>query len=79
MSASRIEPLRSWLLRHFAGATQREQVLPQAAVAPSMGAEAAEPVWRQSSFELAYGLDVRDAEDTVPGELLTDLFGKPAN
>lgn len=36
-----------------------------------------EPGWRQSSFDLAYGLDVHDATDTVPGELLDDLFKKP--
>jgi len=33
-----------------------------------------EPGWRQSSFDLAYGLDVRDAGDTVPGDLLDELF-----
>ncbi len=37
-----------------------------------------EPGWRQSSFDLAYGLDVIDADDTVPGDLLDDLFPKPA-
>jgi hypothetical protein len=29
---------------------------------------------RQSSFELAVGLEVKDATDTVPGELLDELF-----
>ena len=37
-----------------------------------------EPGWRQSSFELAFGLEVQDATDTVPGELLDELFKKPA-
>jgi hypothetical protein len=37
-----------------------------------------EPGWRQSSFDLAFGLDVHDATDTVPGELLDELFKKPA-
>jgi hypothetical protein len=36
-----------------------------------------EPGWRQSSFDLAFGLDVRDATDTVPGDLLDELFKKP--
>jgi hypothetical protein len=35
-----------------------------------------EPGWRQSSFDLAYGLQVQDAVDTVPGELLDELFKK---
>ena len=37
-----------------------------------------EPGWRQSSFDLAYGLDVREASDTVPGDLLDEFFNKPA-
>ena len=37
-----------------------------------------EPNWRQSSFDLAFGLEVQDATDTVPGELLDELFKKPA-
>jgi hypothetical protein len=32
-----------------------------------------EPGWRQSSFDLAYGLEVREAGDTVPGDLLDEL------
>lgn len=36
-----------------------------------------EPGWRQSSFDLAFGLEVTDATDTVPGELLDELFKKP--
>jgi hypothetical protein len=36
-----------------------------------------EPNWRQSSFDLAFGLEVRDASDTVPGELLDELFKEP--
>ena len=36
------------------------------------------PGWRQSSLDLAVGLDVRDATDTVPGDLLDELFKKPA-
>jgi hypothetical protein len=35
-----------------------------------------EPGWRQSSLDLAVGLDVHDATDTVPGELLDELFKK---
>jgi hypothetical protein len=37
-----------------------------------------EPGWRQSSFDLAYGLDVREAGDTIPGDLLDELFKPPA-
>jgi hypothetical protein len=33
---------------------------------------------RQSSLDLAFGLEVLDATETVPGELLDDLFKKPA-
>ena len=36
-----------------------------------------EPGWRQSSFDLAYGLEVREASDTVPGDLLDELFDNP--
>ena len=31
--------------------------------------------WAMSSFELKYGLDVNDADDTVPAELFDKLFG----
>jgi hypothetical protein len=31
--------------------------------------------WGVSSFELKYGLDVDDADDTVPAELFDKLFG----
>jgi hypothetical protein len=37
-----------------------------------------EPGWRQSSFDLAYGLDVCDAGDTLPSDVLDALFNKPA-
>ena len=33
--------------------------------------------WAVSSFELKYGLDVSDADDTVPAELLDNLFTRP--
>lgn len=33
--------------------------------------------WAVSSFELKYGLDVSDVEDTVPAELLDKLFSGP--
>ena len=35
--------------------------------------------WAMSSFDLTYGLDVTevDGEDTVPGALMDELFGKP--
>ena len=33
--------------------------------------------WAMSSFELKYGLDVSDVEDTVPSELLDKLFSDP--
>ena len=33
--------------------------------------------WAVSSFELRYGLDVSDADDTVPAELLDNLFNRP--
>jgi hypothetical protein len=44
---------------------------------PRQPEERIEPGWRQSSFDLAYGLEVQDATDTVPGELLDELFKKP--
>jgi hypothetical protein len=44
---------------------------------PLESQERFEPGWRQSSFDLAYGLDVREAGDTVPGEFMDDLFNKP--
>lgn len=46
-------------------------------VEPPLPDERIEPGWRQSSFDLAFGLDVRDATDTVPGELLDELFKEP--
>jgi len=33
--------------------------------------------WAMSSFELKYGLDISEAEDTVPSELLDKLFNGP--
>ena len=33
--------------------------------------------WAMSSFELKYGLDVSDVEDTVPAALLDNLFNGP--
>jgi hypothetical protein len=33
--------------------------------------------WAVSSFELKYGLDVSDVEDTVPAALLDNLFNEP--
>jgi hypothetical protein len=36
------------------------------------------PGMRQSSVDLAVGLDVHDAIDTVPGDLLDELFKNPA-
>jgi len=37
-----------------------------------------EPGWRQSSFDLAYGLEVREETDTVPGDFMDELFNRPA-
>jgi hypothetical protein len=37
-----------------------------------------EPGWRQSSFDLAYGLDVSEAGETVPDDVMDELFRKPA-
>lgn len=34
--------------------------------------------WRESSCDLAYGLEVHDATDTIPVELLNKLFNNPA-
>ncbi len=39
--------------------------------------EGGESNWVQSSFDLAIGLDVTDFEDTVPAELLDELFKPP--
>ena len=34
--------------------------------------------WHQSSYDLRHGLEVQeDASDTVPGELLDELFSPP--
>ena len=41
---------------------------------PREPVEHIEPGWRQSSFDLAYGLEVRDDDDTVPGELIDELL-----
>jgi hypothetical protein len=35
------------------------------------------PGWAVSSFELKYGLDVCEAQDTVPAELFDELFKAP--
>jgi|APDOM4702015073_1054812.scaffolds.fasta_scaffold390999_1 hypothetical protein len=47
-------------------------------VEPAEPEERYEPGWRQSSFDLAFGLEVREAGDTVPGDLLDELFKNPA-
>jgi len=36
-----------------------------------------EPGWALSSFELTHGLDVSEAQDTVPADLMDELFKKP--
>jgi hypothetical protein len=33
--------------------------------------------WVMSSFDLLHGSDISDADDTVPGELLDELFPPP--
>ena len=40
---------------------------------PDEPVEAPDRWWRESSFDLRQGLDVRE-EDTIPGELLDELF-----
>jgi hypothetical protein len=36
-------------------------------------ADAPDRWWRESSYDLRHGLDVRE-EDTIPGQLLDELF-----
>jgi hypothetical protein len=44
-------------------------------IAPKRWAVKVNPSWGQSSFDLHHGLDVSEDEiDTVPAELLNDLF-----
>jgi hypothetical protein len=38
--------------------------------------ERPEPGWLVSSFELTHGLDVSDETDTLPNELVDELFKK---
>jgi len=35
--------------------------------------------WAMSSFELTYGLDATEFSDTVPAELMDELFKKPTD
>ena len=36
----------------------------------------APPSWRASSYDLLTGSSVSEVEDTIPGELFDELFGK---
>ena len=65
-------------LSEFKGVSLHAQGVAPEPVEPGQPEERIEPGWRQSSFDLAYGLEVEDATDTVPGELLEELFKKPA-
>ncbi len=35
--------------------------------------------WAMSSFDLQYGADISDVSDTVPAELMDELFKKPTD
>jgi len=49
------------------------------AQAPAPPGESERPGgWVLSSFELKHGVDVREGDDTVPGELFDELFAPPA-
>lgn len=43
---------------------------------PANPLERPEPGWRESSFDLAHGLEVSDETDTWPGELIDEMFKK---
>jgi len=45
-------------------------ILPAKVVAPDFESG----TWLMSSFDLQYGVDVSDVSDTVPAELLDELF-----
>lgn len=44
---------------------------------PDPRGESGESNWVQSSFDLAFGLEVSDFQDTVPMDLLDELFRTP--
>jgi len=71
------------LFRYITGEdpTRKVQGTQPSAAAPGNGvADADNPTkvdrwWRESSYELKHGLDVdEDVSDTVPGDLLDELF-----
>ena len=79
MSRRSQPPLKRKVWRITADAPMGRWVDPEAErVERPQPEERVEPGWRQSSFDLAFGLEVHDATDTVPGELLDELFNRPA-
>ena len=52
--------------------------LPVAAPASAPQPEVSEDTWVTSSFDLANGVDVNEEPDTVPGDLLDELFAPKA-
>lgn len=65
-------PMGEFVELDAAGA-KADEPLPERDARPESG----ESNWVQSSFDLAIGLEVSDFDDTVPAELLEELFKTP--
>ena len=63
-------PLGEWVEAHtIPGDLPHYEELPEV----SLGS------WAESSFDLLHGTDVSDSPDTVPGDLLDELFSTPGD
>jgi hypothetical protein len=76
MHSAQKPPVR-WRGRHVTKGDPRGTKLDAGAARPAEPKSVGErhAGWAMSSFELKYGLDVNDADDTVPAELFDELFG----
>ena len=72
-------PAKKRDLRPTSDALLGARIGPDDATPPArlMPPDQPEPGWTASSFELTRGLDIYEDEDTVPGDLLDELF-RPA-
>jgi hypothetical protein len=68
-------PAKTLVWRTTPGTARGEWVDPATITPPSLNAPEFESgAWLMSSFDLQYGADIRDVTDTVPEDLLDQLF-----
>lgn len=74
-NAHRAEPKIVWRISESAPMGEWVKSSPVGEQAPAQPPEGGS--WVLSSFDLSMGSDVTEVEDTIPGELFDELFGRP--